>query len=98
MTIRRWRLTLGLTLALCAAHAAQAEVVRVEVITREPVLAGAAFGAVGPYERVIGRVHFAVDPRLPANRAIADIDLAPRNAEGHVEFSSDLYMLRPVHQ
>jgi hypothetical protein len=95
---QRWRLTLGLTIALCAAPAAHAEVVRVEIITREPVLDGAAFGAVGPYERVVGRVHFAVDPRLPANRAIADIDLAPRNAEGRVEFSSDLYMLRPVDQ
>src|SRR5690606_11771193 len=36
-----------------------------------------------------------VDPTLPANRAIADIDLAPRNADGRVEFSSDFYLLRP---
>ncbi len=32
---------------------------------------------------------------LPANRAIADIDHAPRNASGKVEFSSDLLFFRP---
>ncbi len=36
-----------------------------------------------------------MDPKLAPNRIIADIDLAPRNAEGKVEFSADLYMLRP---
>jgi len=30
-----------------------------------------------------------------ANRAIADIDLAPRNAQGLVEFSADMLVLRP---
>ena len=50
---------------------------------------------VGTHERVIGRVYFAIDPKLPANRAIADIDLAPKNADGKVEFSSDLLFFRP---
>jgi Alpha/beta hydrolase domain len=48
------------------------------------------------YERVAGKIHFAVDPKLAPNRIIADIDLAPRDAEGKVEFSADLYMLRPL--
>jgi hypothetical protein len=72
------------------------------------VLAGASFAAVtsvelvertdylnGPYEHMVAKVHFAVDPKLPANRIIADIDLAPRNAEGLVEFSADLDVLKP---
>ncbi len=49
----------------------------------------------GGYERIVGKIHFAVDPKLGPNRAIADIDLGPRNAEGKVEFASDLYILRP---
>lgn len=49
---------------------------------------------VANYERVAGKVHFAIDPKLPANRAIVDIDLAPRNAKGLVEFSADLVILR----
>ena len=44
---------------------------------------------------MIARVHFAVDPKLPANRAIADLALAPRNADGLVEFSSDLLFFQP---
>ena len=47
------------------------------------------------YERVIGRAYFAVDPVLAANRAVVDLDKAPRNAAGQVEFSADLYMFQP---
>ena len=48
------------------------------------------------YERVVGKIHFAVDPKLVANRTITDIDLATRNPQGLVEFTADLYTLRPV--
>jgi hypothetical protein len=48
------------------------------------------------YERIVGKIHFAVDPKLAANRMITDIDLAPRNAQDRVEFTADLYMLKPV--
>jgi hypothetical protein len=47
------------------------------------------------YERIIGRAYFAVDPSLAVNRTVVDLDKAPRNAEGQVEFSGDLQMLRP---
>ena len=49
----------------------------------------------GKYERIIGRAFFSVDPALPANRSIADIALAPKNAQGQVEFSGDLLYFRP---
>jgi len=81
-------------IALFAA-ASQATVTRIEVTERSEVLAGRAFGNVGAYERIIARVHFAVNPNDPANRIITDVALAPRNAAGLVEFSSDLYVLRP---
>jgi Alpha/beta hydrolase domain len=71
-------------------------------------LAGASFAAVtsvevvehtdypnGAYEHIVAKVHFAVDPKLPQNRIIADIDLAPRNDAGFVEFSADLDVLKP---
>ena len=69
--------------ALC-----QAAVTRVEVAERVDL-------PVNGYERIAGKVYFAVDPRLPANRSIVDIDLAPRNAAGLVEFSADMLVLRP---
>jgi hypothetical protein len=72
-----------------------AEVVRIEVTSRADVLAGKSFGAAGPYERLAGRIYFAVDPRNPANQIITDIDKAPANGAGKVEFSSNFYLLKP---
>jgi len=78
-----------------AASSAFAEVTRVEIQRREDVLSGKSFGSAGPYEKLVGRVHFAVDPSNLRNQIIADLDKAPRNAEGKVEFSSDLYIIKP---
>src|ERR1700737_3524163 len=50
----------------------------------------------GPhFEKLVGKVYFAVDPKNPHNAIIADLDKAPRNAAGEVEFSADLYVIRP---
>jgi len=52
--------------------------------------------ALGPHlEKVIGKVHFAVDPTNPHDAVIVDLDKAPRNAAGEVEFSADFYEIRP---
>ena len=65
-----------------------AEVTRVEIVSRADLpYAG--------YEKIVGRVFFAVDPANPRNRVIVDIDKAPRNANGRVEFSADFYAIRP---
>jgi hypothetical protein len=80
---------------LWLATVASAELVRIELRERSDVLDGRAWGKAGPYERMAGRAFFEVDPDLPANRIIADIALAPRNARGRVEFSADLYILKP---
>jgi len=85
---------IALAIVLLAA-VSQAAVTRIDVIERSDVLGGRDFGDSGPYERIIARVHFAVDPTSAANGIIADVTVAPRNAAGLVEFSSDLYMLRP---
>src|SRR5678815_4020987 len=77
------------------ASLAQAHVVRVEVTSRTDVQEGKPFGNSGPYEKILGRVYFAVDPANLHNRQIVDLDKAPRNAQGEVEFSADLYLLKP---
>jgi hypothetical protein len=53
-------------------------------------------GPAGPYEVIRGRVHGEVDPRDPHNRIIQDIDLAPRNARGRVEYVASFALARPV--
>ena len=85
---------LGVILAFTPAPS-HAELTRVEITTRADVLNGKAFGDVGPYEKLHGKAYFAVDPKNPRNQVIADIDLAPRNREGKVEFSADLFILKP---
>lgn len=82
--------SIAASLALsCVAASAGAEVTKVEVASR------AAVGRSG-YEKVVGTVHFAIDPKSPRNRVIVDIDKAPLGASGKVEFSSDFYLLRPI--
>lgn len=89
------RLTFFLLLALSLATAAYADVTRVTIASRTLVASGQWFGAAGPYEKIAGTVFFELDPAIPQNRAIADLDLAPRNARGRVEFSSDFFILAP---
>lgn len=67
-----------------------------EIQRREVVLDGHAFGATGAYEKIAGILRFAVDPTHPANAAITDLALAPRNGAGRVEFWADFYLLQPV--
>ncbi len=74
---------------------AAAEVVRIEVTSRADVAGGKAFGATGPYEKLSGRIYFEVDPSLAPNKIITDIDKAPKNARGRVEFSSDFFLIKP---
>ena len=73
----------------------EAHVTRVEIISRGDVADGRAFGLAGAYEKIIGRVYFAVNPENIHNRQIVDLDKAPRNAQGEVEFSADLYLYKP---
>ena len=89
-------LWIGLLVFLAFASDAQARLVSLSIERREVVLDGRAFGLAGPYEKLVGTAHFAVDPDLPQNQIIVDLKLAPRNAHGEVEFSSDFYLLKPV--
>jgi hypothetical protein len=89
------RLSRVIALVALAAAPASAEVVRIEVTSRADLAGAQAFGAAGPYEKIAGKIFFAVDPSLPANKIITDIDKAPRNGAGQVEFSADFYLLKP---
>ena len=73
-----------------------AAVKSVHTSERTDVLGGKTFGKSGAYERIVGKVNFTIDPKAPANKLIADIELAPRNEDGLVEFSADFYVLKPA--
>ena len=67
-----------------------------EITSRTSFVSGESFGDVGPYEILEGTAYFAVDPLHFRNQGITDLNLAPRNSAGRVEFSSDFAMLQPV--
>ena len=76
---------------------ADAHITRIEITSNEsPTFEGRSFGEVGPYEKLRGRAFGEVDPEDPRNAVITDIELAPRNARGMVEYSMDVYILKPV--
>jgi hypothetical protein len=76
----------------------QAKVVKFEIVrTDSPAFEGRSFGAVGTYDRIIARATIAVAPGDTHNSIIADLDRAPRNAEGLVEAVTDVEILRPTH-
>lgn len=76
--------------------AADARVVRFDVEQTRPFAEGKSFGRVGQYEALKGTAHMEVDPRDPLNAVIVDLNKAPRNARGMVEFSSPFYIVKPT--
>lgn len=97
MTLARRRVLTWLAICLVACPmAARAQVHRIEITAREPVADGKAFGSAGAYESIKGLVHGEVDPKDPRNRIIQDIDRAPTNARGRVEYVATFSLMRPV--
>ena len=83
-------------LALGLAQAAEARVTSITITSIVPAYGGASFGSVGPYQFVTGIANGAVDPADPKNAVIQDIALAPLDAKGRVEYSTNFQILMPV--
>jgi hypothetical protein len=91
---RRSQLVLLFLLSLTLA--AQARVTRVDIVSRTLVPASRRNAALPGFEKITARVYFAIRPEDPRNTRIVDLDKAPRNAAGEVEFSSDLLLVHPL--
>jgi hypothetical protein len=63
---------------------------------QSPTFGGVSFGAVGPYEKLRGTAFGELHPLDEHNAIIKDVELAPRNAAGRVEYSMDIFILKPV--
>ena len=84
--------TLSFTVAAFAtATAVNADVVKITIEQRQPFP-----NAAMPYEKLTGRFFGELDPRKPGNAVITDIELAPRNARGMVEYSATFTILKPM--
>src|SRR5579863_9891335 len=85
---RAMRFLFPVALIAMAALTAHADVASIEITSRADIVNGKAWGTVGPYERIIGKVHFTVDPKNPRNKIITNLDKAPKNAQGLVEYTA----------
>lgn len=74
----------------------QARIVEIGVQGIEPFAAGASFGSSGAYERVWGLAKGELDPADPRNKGIVNLDRAPKNHRGQVEYAVEWFMLRPA--
>jgi hypothetical protein len=80
-----------------AASQTEAKVLEFKITeTVTPIFDGQSFGAVGQYERLRGTIKGVLDPKSPLNAGIADIQLAPVNAAGMIEYSANFMIFRPV--
>src|SRR5580693_7878352 len=90
-----FRMLMPALLLAAGTVSAHAELTRIEIKSTKDVLGGKAWGNTGAYEELIGTAYFTIDPKAAANRNIPDIDKAPRDAKGLIEFSADIYIDRP---
>ena len=91
-------LLLGAVILPLVPRVAQARITRFVVTTVEsPTFGGYSWPGVGRYEKMAGKAYAEVNPIDPKNAGIVDIQLAPRNANGNVEYSFDFYILKPIH-
>src|SRR5437762_4983237 len=83
--------------ALSLVGVAEARITQLQVVRLEsPTFGGMTFGSVGAYEKITARAFGEVDPTLPGNALMTDIQFAPRNARGMVEYSTDVFILKPI--
>ena len=70
--------------------------IHIEFTSKTPFAGGVSFGNTGPYERLLGTASFAIDPNEKDLPFIVDLNLAPQNRDGLVEFKTILDIVKPV--
>jgi hypothetical protein len=96
---RRARATLFASAAailFAVGSTADARITQLQITSRTLAFGGMSFGSVGQYETIVGRASGEVDPNDPLNAVITDVQLAPRNVRGMVEYSMDVVITKPV--
>jgi hypothetical protein len=89
-----YKLAVAVLIASCAS--ARAEIVELRLDAPEPFAEGKSFGSAGAYVGIKGVAKGALDPKDPKNKVIVDLDKAPLNARGSVEYETDVFILRPA--
>jgi len=86
----------AIAFGLTVAQPSDARLVRLVVEQRTAFVGGASWGSAGPYELLRGTAYMEVNPGDPRNALIVDLENAPRNARGMVEFTTQFAIAKPV--
>ena len=82
--------------ALALAAACDARITKITIeSTIDPDATLAATGPAGAIKRISGRAYGELDPANPLNAIIQDIQLAPKNATGKVEYVATFQLVMP---
>ena len=96
MAFKFW-LSLAVAACVACAQPAQASVKKIVVDKKvSPAFNGQSFGDAGQYETLAGRAFGELDPNDPHNAIVTDIRLAPRNANGKVEYVASFFLVKPI--
>ncbi len=96
---QRWRsasIAVGFLVATVLSSSSEARLVALVVEQQGSFVGGIDWGDTGPYERLLGTAYMEVDPRDPLNALIVDLDNAPKNVRGMVEFGTRFMIVKPV--
>jgi hypothetical protein len=88
---------LAVAFSLAVVCSADARVTKIVISQKtSPIFAGRSFGSAGQYEEIKGTASGEIDPNDRRSAVITDIDLAPRNARGMVEYVATFTLVKPV--
>jgi hypothetical protein len=86
----------GSALLIIAAATCEARVNKITITSTATLFNGQTFGSAGAYEQIKGTASGDLDPADRRNAVITDINFAPRNASGRVEYTTSFTLIKPV--
>lgn len=82
---------------MVGAPPSDAHVTQITIVAKEsPTYGGQSFGAVGQYEKIVGTAKGEIDPADRRNAIIQDVNFAPRNANGMIEYTASFTLIKPI--
>ena len=79
-----------------SAASVNARTTNIQILNHAIAFGGHSFPGIGQYEVITGVATGEVDPNDAKNAVITDLSLAPRLADGNVQYQHNFYILKPV--
>ena len=79
-----------------AATSLNARITKIAITSRAPAFGNQSFGSAGQFEKIKGIASGEIDPRDRRNALVTDIQFAPKNARGRVEYRTNFTLVKPV--